>query len=177
MEFRRLATASSRQKRILVGISVSPLRTAVRDDDMDLLSKCILETTARERKAFRCRSMTCTRRRLCDGFRSQTQRSDCLIPRQSGQHHFVNELASDSADPCLQFIIHCFAPAVQHTAHVRYPSSIHFRISGERGAPRRILPGYLHRTVTGCSRQHLSGLAVIHDCSILAVCGHSIEKA
>jgi hypothetical protein len=99
MESGRLATASSCQKRIVVGFGVALWLAAIRNDDVDILSKGIFETAVRKSNAFRCRRVARTRRSLRGRFRGQAKRGDYLVPCQSGCHRFLHEPACDSTNP------------------------------------------------------------------------------
>ena len=98
MEFGRLATAGSCQKRIIVGPGVSLWRTAIRNDNVDVLREGIIETAARTCNAFRCRRLARTRCSLRSRFRGQAKRGDDLFPRQSGRHRFLHEHARDNTN-------------------------------------------------------------------------------
>ncbi len=93
-----MTTAGRCQKRILVGFGVALWRTAIRNDDVDVLLEGILQTATRACNAFICRRIARTRGSVGDRFRGQAKCGGDLFPRQSGRHRFLHELARDSTN-------------------------------------------------------------------------------
>jgi hypothetical protein len=98
MESGHVTTAGSCQKRILVGFGVALWRTAIRNDNVEVLREGIFEVAARACNAFICRRIARTRRRVRGGFRGEAKRGDDLFPRQSGRHRFLHKIARDSTN-------------------------------------------------------------------------------
>ncbi|HKR41115.1 MAG TPA: hypothetical protein VJU59_15810 [Paraburkholderia sp.] len=93
-----MTTAGCCQKRILVGFGVALWRTAIRNDNVDVLREGIFEVPARACNAFIGRRIARTRGGLSGRFRGQAKCGDDLFPRQSGRHRFLHELARDSTN-------------------------------------------------------------------------------
>ncbi|WP_233889942.1 hypothetical protein [Paraburkholderia flagellata] len=98
MKFGCLTTAGSCQKRILNGFGVALWRTAIRNDDVDVLRERIFETAARTCYALRCRRIARTRCGLRGRFSSEAKRGDYFLPCQTGRHRFLHELARDNTN-------------------------------------------------------------------------------
>ncbi|MFX1689785.1 hypothetical protein PWR05_35550 [Paraburkholderia sp. A2RI-6] len=98
MESGHVTTAGSCQERILVGFGVALWRTAIRNDDVDVLLEGIFQTATRACNAFIGRRIARTRGGLSGSFSGQAKCGDDLFPRQSGRHRFLHELARDSTN-------------------------------------------------------------------------------